>query len=360
MNIPDISLDDPAVYARLDPSGMGQRLMALPGQLRQAWEAGLALELPLDYRQVDKVVVVGMGGSGVGGDLLADLLALESGGPVFSVCRDYRLPPWVDARTLVIASSLSGNTEETLSCFQEAVGRSARVVALSSGGRLREMAQSHHIPFFQVTYSGEARTALGYSFLLPLALVQRLGLVADRARDIDGAVRLVERVGEESGPARSADRNPAKQLALALRGHLPVMYGAGFLAGVARRWKTQLNENAKTWAFAETLPELNHNAVDGYGLPGDLAPQVFVVLLRSPLLHPETLARYPVTAVLLERAGVAHKVVEAEGATPLSQMLSTVVLGDWASYYLGILNGVDPSPVAALEEVKRRLREGRR
>ena len=349
------NLDDPSIYPRLDPSGMWQRIAALPAQVRQAWEEALALKLPDDYAQVDKVVLAGMGGSAVGGDLLADLLALEAGGPVFVVCRDYRLPRWVDQRTLVIVCSYSGHTEETLSCFQEALKRSARVVAITSGGRLLKEAVARDLPHLVIRYQGEPRTALGFSFVAPLALLQKLGLVSDKGQDVEESLVLLESTTHRFAPDQPTQENPTKGLAEALAGRLIVVYGAGFLTGVARRWKTQMNENAKAWAFAEALPELNHNSVAGYQFPHGTAERTCVVLLSSSLLHPQTAARYPLTVELLEKAGVAHCLIEAEGTGPLGQMLTTICRGDWTSYYLALLNGVDPSPVAALDGLKRRL-----
>ncbi|MSQ40640.1 MAG: bifunctional phosphoglucose/phosphomannose isomerase [Dehalococcoidia bacterium] len=359
MQTPSIDLDDPSLYARLDPSGMGHRLASLPHQVRLAWRDAGALALPSSYRSVDKVVLVGMGGSGVGGDLLADLLALEPTGPVFAVCRDYRLPSWVDARTLVIASSYSGNTEETLACFRDALGRSAKVVAITSGGILQQEAQAHRVPILGVNYQGEPRSALGFSFLAPLALLQGLGLEPDQAPALEEAVMLLEGASQRYGSGQPTEGNEAKRLARALEGHLVVVYGAGFLVGVARRWKTQINENAKGWALAEALPELNHNAILGYQFPGALATGAFVVLLHSPLLGGRVSARYPITMEILGRAGVSHKRVEVEGTSPLAQVLGAVALGDWTSYYVAMLNGVDPSPVDVIEYLKGRLSEPR-
>ncbi len=359
MHNPSIDLDDPSLYARLDPSGMGQRLASLPHQVRLAWQAALSLSLPSSYRSVSKVVLAGMGGSGVGGDLLADLLAMEPSGPVFAVCRDYRLPPWVDAQTLVIASSYSGNTEEVLACFRDALGRSAKVVAVTAGGILQQEAQAQRTPILGINYRGEPRSALGFSFLAPLAVLQSLGLAPDQASALEEAVTLLEDALQRHMPGQPAAGNEAKRLAQALEGHLVVVYGAGFLGGVARRWKTQINENAKGWAFSEALPELNHNAIVGYQFPHALAPGLFVVLLHAPSMDHRVSARYPITMELLGRAGVPHQRVEVEGASPLAQVLGAVALGDWTSYYVAVLNGVDPSPVEAVEYLKGRLSDPR-
>jgi glucose/mannose-6-phosphate isomerase len=151
--------------------------------------------------------------------------------------------------------------------------------------------------------------------------------------------------------------NPAKKLAVSLYGKIAVLYGAGLLAPVARRWKGQFNENSKTWAFYEAFPELNHNAVVGYEFPREMAGKLSVVLLRSSDLHPRILARYRITDELLGKSGVEHQIVDSEGESPLCQMMSMVFLGDWTSYYLAMLNTTDPTPVKTIGHLKKRLSE---
>ena len=350
-------LDDAAQRRRLDPSGMGERIAALSSQCREAWEQAMALTLPSDYREVERVVVAGMGGSGVGGDLLAGLALLGHGVPIH-VWRDYDLPSWVDTRTLVIVSSYSGDTEETLSAYEAARQRGARVIAVTTGGRLGERAGAQGVPLVTFHYHGEPRTALGYSFIVPLALVWRLGLLPDKTDELHQALDLLEEWVATYGPESATPSNPAKELAGRLYGRVVVVYGATFLAAVARRWKTQVNENAKGWAFAEVLPELDHNAVVGYQFPLKSGEQLFVVLLQSGLADPRVSRRYQVTAELLQQGGIPFQVVEFTGATPLVQLLQAVLLGDFTSYYLALLNGVDPAPVPAIDYLKRRLAEG--
>ena len=349
------NLNDLSIYPQLDPSGMWSRIANFPGQVKQAWEEPAHWNLPESYAQVNKVVLVGMGGSAVGGDLIADLLAFETKGCVFVVCRDYYLPGWVDQDTLVVLCSYSGNTLETLACFHQALDRSAKVVVITSGGILGNEAVSRNVPYLKIRYQGEPRTALGFSFLSPLGLLQQLGLIADKNEEIIECVTLLEDSAAYYLPECPSDNNPAKALAGLLSERMAVIYSGGFLGGVARRWKTQINENAKTWAFVETLPELNHNAIAGYQFPQAVAKNSFVVLLRSSLLQEEVVSLYPMTLAILERAGIDYQVVDAPGKTPLSQMLATIFRGDWVSYYLALINGVDPSPVTAIDEIKSRL-----
>lgn len=350
------NLDDPKVYTKFDPSNMLRRIGELPQQCLKAWHSAMGFPLPPDYSNVDKVVILGLGGSAIGGDLVR-ALALEEGKIPVLVHRDYDLPPFVDARTLVIASSYSGNTEETISSFNKALETPAKKVVITTGGRLEALATESGVPVFTFHYQAEPRTAFGYSFFSLFAIFQRLELISIEQKDIDETIRVLEELSPRLDKGVSMEINPAKQLANRLLGRLVIVYGAGVLSKVAYRWKTQLNESSKTSAFHESFPELNHNAVVGYRFPSWLKERAFVVLLQSPSLHPRILMRYKVTGDILTDAGIAHEVVEARGESPLSQIMSAVFFGDYVSYYLAMLNEVDPSPVAIIDYLKGRLAE---
>ena len=351
-----MNLDDPKVYIRFDSSDMLKRIGEMPHQCSEAWRSAMSFPLPPDYSGVDKVVILGMGGSAIGGDLLRSLMLGEAKIPIL-VHRDYDLPPLVNERTLVIASSYSGNTEETLSSFSQALNTPAKKLAITTGGRLKALADESSVPAFCFKYAAEPRAAFGYSFFSLLGLFQSLGIISIQLKDIDETIRILGELTARFDKGAPLETNPSKQLATKLWGHLIIIYGAGILSKVAFRWKTQFNENSKTSAFSECLSELNHNAVVGYKFPEWLAEKGFVVMLRSPTLHPRILARYKVTAELLTDAGIPHEVVDAKGESPLAQMMSAVLFGDYVSYYLALLNGVDPSPVAAIDYLKRRLAE---
>jgi glucose/mannose-6-phosphate isomerase len=352
-----VDLDNAALHERLDQGDMRGRIRELPAQCLKAWQQALEFELPEDYAGVDKVVVLGMGGSAIGGDLLRSLQAAHGKVPV-TVSRDYDLPAFVDGNTLVIASSYSGNTEETLSAFAQALSTPAKKLALTTGGRLRALAEMNGIPVFVISYDAQPRAALAHSFLPLLAISQNLGILTDKSDDVEEMVRVLEDVQSAVDDLQPMSTNPAKQLAARVNDRIVVIYGAGTLAPVAQRWKTQVNENSKAWAFCELLPELNHNAVVGYEFPPDLAQRIFVILLRSSHLHDRILARYRITSEVLTQANVEHEIIEASGESPLSQMMSLVLFGDWLSYYLALLYEADPTPVKAIDYLKRRLAEG--
>ncbi len=353
----NINLDDPQVYQQFDPEGMLTCLHEMPRLCRQAWQMAMNFDLPPDYSQIDKAVILGMGGSAIGADLVSSLAATEARLPVL-IHRGYNLPAFIDSRTLVIASSYSGITEETLSSFEQALETGAKKLAITTGGKLKTMAEKRNIPVFSFDYKAQPRAALPFSFLPILGFLQKLGFVNDKSADVAETVRTLNQQSEKINESIPSSQNPAKQLAQRLYGHLPVLYGAGIVSEVAHRWKTQLNENSKAWAFYEAFPELNHNAVVGYQFPPELAGKIVVVLLRSNLLHQRILLRYRITCQLLEQAKVDYQIMDGEGASPLSQMMSLVLFGDYVSYYLAILYKTDPSPVKTIDYLKQQLAKG--
>jgi len=348
------NLDDAVSYEKLDPAGMRARIAELPQQCAAAWRLAQELCLPAAYRRARQVVVAGMGGSAIGGALLNGLVADDCPAPLLSV-RGYDLPAHVGADSLVVASSYSGNTEETLSVFDQAVDRGCMVLAMTTGGKLAERAEKLDLPVLRFAYRSAPRAALGYSFILLLGLLSHLGLLRDYSAAVDEAIAVLETWQQELAPKMPTKRNPAKQLALRLVDRLPVVYGAGFLGPVAQRWKGQFNENSKCWAFWEELPEIHHNAVLGYGMPDDVREEITVLMLRSPLDHPRVQARWEATEELLRQARVAQDTVWGRGESALAQMLSLIHCGDYTSLYLAVLNGVDPTAMAPIEQLKRRL-----
>lgn len=349
-------LDDPAVYKRLDPANMLEQLHRFPQQCRSAWHKANGFKLPPDYTKIDKVVILGMGGSAIAGDLFRSLVS-GIGKPIIFVHRDYDLPAYVDHNTLVIASSYSGNTEETLSAFSQALKVKCKKLAMTTGGKLETLAKEAMVPVFHIDIVAPPRAALGYCFMPLLAFLQKLNLIQDMTAEVEMMIQRLEALREELKETAPASSNRAKQLATTLRSKIAVIYGAGILAAVARRWKTQFNENSKAWAFYEVFPELNHNAVVGYQFPKELASRLYVLLLRCPSLHPRTLTRYQLTSELLKQNGIGYEVVDSQGKSQLDCMMGLVYFGDWVSYYLAILNGIDPTPVTPIDYLKERLSE---
>ena len=349
-----VDLDNASTYRKFDKLGMLDHLHRFPEQCQKAWEKVLKFELPPEYTKISNVVIVGMGGSAIGGDIVRRLALSESKVPV-RVHRDYGLPAFVDESTLVIASSYSGNTEETLSAFTEALGNRSRKLVIASGGKLKQLADQECIPAFVIDYKAPPRAAFPHSLIPLVGIFQKLGLLGDKSADLREALDILSKLSPDLVEAKPLASNPAKQLAAKLWGRIAVIYGAEILSEVARRWKGEFNENSKAWAFFENSPELNHNAVVGYEFPPDVKERIFVLMLRSSLFHPRNLLRYDITAKLLAKAGITYEFAEATGKSALSQVLSLVLLGDYASFYLSMLNEVDPTHVDAIDFIKQYL-----
>jgi glucose/mannose-6-phosphate isomerase len=348
-----VNLDQNNIYERLDPNGMGVHIAGLPAQCRHAWKEANKFSLPGGFRRVQNIVVLGMGASGIGAELaegLADTTKVK-----VTVIRGYSLPDGIDNRTLVIGSSYSGMTEETISAFTESLKTDCLRLVITTGGDLADLATKKNIPIFRIKYNAPPRAALAWSLIPLLVIFRQIGILKDLDGDILSMARLLDRLAAKYGTDSVTATNPAKAIARRMYGKQPVIYSAGFLGAAAQRWKTQINENSKNWAFYETFSELNHNAIEGYRFPASSRKSAYVVMLRSSLLDGRLLRRYEVTSDILRRSGVKQEEIDATGNDRLSQMMSLVYLGDWTSYYLAMLNGVDPSPVDRIAFLKKRL-----
>jgi glucose/mannose-6-phosphate isomerase len=348
-----ITLDDAAVRARIDPQDMVGRVLGLPRQLALSRRVVAAADLGALPNDVDAVLVLAMGGSAIGADLVAAIAGDRLRVPLV-VHRDYGLPAWAGERTLVVAASHSGETVETLSASAEARRRGLPMVVISTGGELGRAAEADGTPFLRYEAPGQPRAAVGFGIGLVHELLVRLELLSD-PDPLGPAVEALESILERNGPAVETDANPAKQLAWAIFGRIPVIYGAGPMSAVAHRWKTQLNENAKAWAMHEPMPEANHNAIEGSLNPRELSDALYVVELRDPTEGGQITARYRVVEELLGERATNRSTFLAEGPSPLARVLTSVAMGDLVSVYLAILYQTDPTPVTLLAMLKERL-----
>ena len=345
-------LDSPEERRRLDPGGMLRSIAGLPDQCREAWDAAQALQLPPEYSDPYRVVIAGMGGSAIAGDLWRVLIQRETPIPIHNV-RQYDLPPFVDERTLVIASSFSGDTEETVSAFHQALPIDCPKIVITTGGQLLTTARANGVPTFKYQFQGEPRAALGWSLMPLLAIAEKANLSEGIEGEVEEAIAVLSRLRTEIGESVPSSENFAKQVATSLYDKLPVVYGAGPLIEVAHRWKTQLNESSKVWAFHEELPEIHHNAIIGYSLPKSVARDTTVVFLHSDdLVHLRVQLRYDFTRDLLARSNVESLTVKARGVGALAQVMSLVFFGDYVSGYLALLYSVDPTPTTVIDELK--------
>lgn len=347
-------LDDPERLSDLDPHGVGQILAEFPVQCRRA--LALTASPPLATDVPRHIVVAGMGGSAVAGDLLRALATERLPIPV-TVWRGYGVPAFVGAETLVAVVSYSGNTEETVSALDATLRLGARCVVLTSGGMLAELVSDRGLPVVSLPGGLMPRLALGYLFFPLLRLLESTGNPLARESELEDALRALEAMRNELRPESPQPDNEAKRLALTLAGRIPVIYGTALTDVAAYRWKTEVEEMAKLLAFHGRLPEAAHNEIEGWRDP--LASGFHAVFLRDPEELKADTTRVRATQELIRPHAGGITDVWPRGEGRLAHLLSLIYLGDWVSYYLALLRGADPWPVPVLEEVKRRLREGK-
>ncbi len=339
-----------------DSLQFGDGLCAMPEQLAAAHEAAGAIDsaaLP-DPADFDHLVTLGMGGSGIAGNVIQAVGTATLPLPL-TVLKHYRTPAFVGPRTLAFALSYSGNTEETLEMARGALAAGARLVAVSNGGELARLAAesgSLHVPCPDGIVM--PRLALG-ALVAPLVVVLfRMGMMPEAHAGLLRAQQQLARRREQCKPDVEGARNPARELARKIDRTIPLIYGSGGLGGVAAlRWKQSVNENAKAPAFWNEYPELDHNEVCGWGQHGDVTRQVFTLVeLSHGLEHPRLEQRARATRELIDEALYQVLTVEAEGEGRLAQLLDLIYLGDWTSYYLALQNDVDPGPIDAIAQLK--------
>lgn len=347
-------LDDPGI-AEVDSQGVLGAVELFHRQCREGWELGLAARGLPDPDGIDSAVVLGMGGSGISGDVIASVVEPRLPLP-FRVVKSYGpLPEWVGRNTLVYAVSYSGNTEETLTAFEEAHGRGSRLVAISSGGELAERAAEYGVAHIKIPAGQQPRASLGYLTLPVLASLELMGLIPKQEDEVDEAEDVLRVLGSRCDRSVATERNPAKSLAARLIGKIPIVYGGYGLGGVAaQRFKCDLNEYGKVPAFWNSFPELNHNEIVGWSDTSHADDRV-LVLLRDRDDHPRVVLRFDITRDLIRRSFCDVIEIESEGIGPLARVLSLVFVTQLAAIYVALARQIDPGPVDVIESLKQEL-----
>jgi glucose/mannose-6-phosphate isomerase len=349
-----MNLNDTLAFQAMDKQNMLAHIDALPDQMSQAWELGCAFPIPA-RDQVHQVVIAGMGGSAIGGDLVSAYALPLCRVPVV-VHRDYGLPAWARGpETLVIASSHSGNTEEVLDAFGVAQARDCQLLAITTGGTLAHQAEAAGIPVWRFEHKGQPRAAVGFSFCLLLAALAHLHLVPDPASELNEAISAMRAQQLRIQASVPDVHNPAKRLAGQLVGRLTTVISSDVLAPVARRWKGQINELAKAWGSYDNLPEADHNSLAGSLNPPETLSRVVVIFLRAPSDLPRNRKRADLTRQILMLNGIGTESHDALGESRLAHLWTTLHYGDYVGYYLAMAYEVDPSPVDAIESFKKAL-----
>ena len=348
-----IDLDDPQALRLADPQGMLDAVRGLPGDCRAAYDsARLAEGLP-SPDGISAVTFCGMGGSAVSGDVVRSVFVERLGFPI-EVSRSPVLPEHCGPHTLVVCSSYSGNTAETLAAFREAIHRGCRVLVVTSGGTIADEAADAGVPTVRVPPGYQPRAALGHLAFASLAALETIGLLPPLEADVAEAVAEVGEALGEIGPDVLTSDNAAKSLAARIGERSPVIWGAdGIGAVAAARWKTQMNENGKVPAFWSSMSELNHNEVVGWTAP--YGERFFVVALRHDGEDRQLPPRFPLSYDIARSAGAEVEEVHARGTSSLARLMSLIIVGDLTSVYLAIAHGVDPTPVPVIERLKAAL-----
>jgi glucose/mannose-6-phosphate isomerase len=345
-----VSLDDLVWLARLDEHRVRDVLAAFPEQCREALALRMTGGPPLSTPGA--IIVAGMGGSAAGGDLLAARAADTLRVPL-SVHRGYGLPA-TPAGTLVIASSYSGETVETLSAAEKALERGHDLVVVTTGGALGRLAERHGAPAVMLPGGLMPRMALGYLFFPLLAVLADVGFALASPDEVGEAVQVIETLARELGPAEPVEGNEAKRLALAIGDKIPALYGGPATHAAVYRWKTDFAENAKVFTLTGVVPEMNHNEIEAW--QGNRGREIQTILLRDDEESPAIARRFAILRELIA-PGAAGAVLEVwtRGKGRLARLISLAYLGQWTSYYLAMLGGRDPWPIPLLDALKARL-----
>ncbi len=346
---------------QLDKQNMTGALEEFPQQMVKAREIGKECDIFRKTSNIKKILILGMGGSAIGGDLLRSYLSNTGGASHLEIVvnRNYDLPGHIDENIFVIGSSYSGNTEETLAAFRKASEKTTNLMALTSGGELEDFCKSQNIPVANMPSGYQPRAALGYSFIILLQVMLRSRAISDMSKgeienSIDDAINLIK---EKAALYKEfSDDNPALQLASELHGKILVIYSSSDVLDVVNlRWRGQFQENSKNLAFGSLLPEMNHNEINGWLLPEDALDKFRIILLTDPRDHERNKLRFKALQNILERKGLKVSEFSGEGDNLLTRIFDLIYLNDWASVYLGMMNGQDPTDIPVITELKEEL-----
>lgn len=338
---------------RIDVSDMAGHISRMGAHVREAVKNFESANILLP-QIAGPVVLLGMGGSAIGGDLARNYLSSLK--VPFFVNRSYSLPSYARECCLIIASSYSGNTEETLSAFEQAVERKLPIICITTGGKLADRAKELKLPVIPQASGMQPRAALAYSFVSSVMLLEKLGLTDGTATNWEAAATLLDKLAERYGYDHLDEDNPAFKVAGEISHRIPAIYAASEFEAVALRWRGQIQENAKHLAFSNVLPEMNHNELEGWGHPIDLTQHFSVIFLRSPKdEHPRITKRFDSIKAVFHSKQVDVLECEAEGETRLERIFSLISLADWTSLYMALFAGIDPTAIPAIELFKQKL-----
>jgi len=356
-----IDLNDENSIKEADKGQVVASIQALPSQISQAWGEARKVQFPADYRQVKNILIDGMGGSGLGPELIAYVYRDQLKAPL-TVLHDYNLPAFADSNTLVIISSYSGTTEEPLNLVGQALAADCKITAVTEGRDLGDFLTKNNLPgyIFKATAnpSEQPRFGLGYSVAGILGLLEALGLLTIGDSEISATEAYLKSFTQNLAPNALTSDNKVKSLATALSASQIAVVSGEFLSGNAHIFANQINENAKNFADYFLLSELDHHLLEGLGYPLDLKSKLNFVLLNSPLYSEKIAKRLGLTKEILEKQGYQNFIINFEASTKLAQAFEGILISSWTSFYLGLLNGVDPAKIPWVDYFKETLAKG--
>jgi glucose/mannose-6-phosphate isomerase len=307
-----------------------------------------------DTKGIKNIIVSGLGGSAIGGDLFRSYTQYEIKIPV-TINRNYTLPKFADSNTLVVISSYSGNTEETTSAYRQAIEKKCKIICITSGGEVKKIAAKNKHNCVTIPKGFQPRCALGYSFFTLLILFVKLGFIKDRAEEVNEAVKILENEAYEYTNL-SPDKNLALKIAIDLKGKLPIVYSSADIMDVVNlRWRGQLSENAKILAYGNLYPEMNHNELVGWKLNAGFLKKIVVIFLKDADDNKRIKLRMDITSGIYKKYADNLIKLESNGEYKLGRIFDLIYLGDWVSFYLAILNKVNPTPVDVISYLKNEL-----
>ncbi|KKQ73902.1 MAG: Bifunctional phosphoglucose/phosphomannose isomerase [Candidatus Woesebacteria bacterium GW2011_GWB1_38_5b] len=354
-----MNLDDLNQIQKLDEKGVAVSIDHLPEQIKQTWDEIQNIEAPKDCALTKNVVVAGMGGSALGGRITQYLFADQIRGPL-EVCTNYKLPNYVGPETLVILSSYSGNTEETLEAFYDAQKRGAKIFGISTGGKLTELLKKDNLSCYifdpKNNPSGQPRMSLGYSIFSIISVLSKCSFISIENEAVEKLIVSTQKFVEEFSTRNPAKQNKAKTLALQLVNKVPIWVTSEHLWGVSHAIKNQTNENAKTFANIFDIPELNHHLLEGLQFPKGAVNLFYFVFCKSELYHERIQKLYPITIDVIEKNKYPLSVYELESKSKLEQAFELLTFGAYTGFYLSMLNGINPAPIPWVDYFKDKLK----
>lgn len=337
-------------FKKIDKSNMFDLLVNFPAHCKEGYTF-LPSFVP-EKIKFNKIIFCGMGGSAISGDILKILVEKNSQIPFF-VHRDYNLPSFADKQTIVITTSYSGNTEETITAYKEARKRGASIFIISSDGQLEKFSKKEKLPFTRIPSGMPPRCAFGYLFFASYKILEKIGILPKIESKLFTSI-------EKHVISFTKEQNEAVEISQKIYGKIPLLYSDNYIFPCILRWKTQIAENSKSFSFVNVFPEMNHNEIMSFYFPKWFIKKIICIFFTYGGEHPRVKKRKEITSRIIENGNVETMEIKAKGNSFLEKMIYLIILGDWVSYYLAIMNKIDPTEIKEISYLKEQLKRGKK